>query len=74
MRFRERYSKPRRGEWYARVHDLDIPGAVQLAKWSGVSASTATWCALPVSGMGEGGGGGGGGGGSRDDGESEDRA
>lgn len=23
-----------------RVHDLDIPGAVQLAKWSGVSAST----------------------------------
>lgn len=64
MRFRERYSKPRRGERYARVHDLDIPGAVQLAKWSGVSASTATWCALPVSGMG--------GGGSRDDGESED--
>lgn len=45
MRFRERYSKPRRGEQYARVHDLDIPGAVQLAKWSGVSASTATWCA-----------------------------
>lgn len=35
-----------------RVHGLGIPGAVQLAKWSGVSASTATWLAVRVTGLG----------------------